>query len=200
VQVSIGKKADAVFAHELTKEWCAVAATQSVLAILGEGDTSDAFQREIAGRIGEWESRRDSLDGGWGPGAIVLALKAYGVTGYEVRAYETRGDALLDAALAIDETHKPVLLLTWRGAHTWVMTGYKADADPNVYPDARLTHAQILDPWYPFISSIWGASHRPGFYHTMAEMEENYLPWQRPEGRYPDRDGKFIAVVPTTPR
>jgi hypothetical protein len=198
--VSIVRNPDAVFAHELTKEWCAVAATQSVLAILGKGDTSDAFQREIAGRIGEWESRRDSLDGGWGPGAIALALKAYGVTDYEVRAYETRGDALLDAALAIDETHKPVLLLTWRGAHTWVMTGYKADADPNVYVDARLTHAQILDPWYPFVSSIWGASHRPGFYQTMAEMEENYLPWDRPEGRYADRDGKFIAVVPTTPR
>ncbi len=30
-------------------------------------------------------------------------------------------------------------------------------------------------------------------------MERNYLPWKRPEGRYPDRDGLFIAVVPTKP-
>jgi hypothetical protein len=196
--VSIVKNPDAVFVHELTDKWCAVAATQTVLAILGKGDTSDALQQEIAGRIGEWESRKDSRDGGWGPAAIVLALKAYGVTGYEVRAYNTRGDALLDAAFAIDATHKPVLLLTWRGAHTWVMTGYKADADPEVFADAKLTHAQILDPWFPFVSSIWGASHHPGFYQTMAEMRDNYLPWERPEGAYPDRDGMFIAVVPTT--
>ena len=28
-------------------------------------------------------------------------------------------------------------------------------------------------------------------------MERNYLRWDRPEGSYAGRDGKFIAVVPT---
>jgi hypothetical protein len=28
-------------------------------------------------------------------------------------------------------------------------------------------------------------------------MIRNYRPWKRPEGVYPDRDGLFIAVVPT---
>ena len=31
-------------------------------------------------------------------------------------------------------------------------------------------------------------------------MRRNYLPWKRPEGHYPDRDGLFIAVVPTEGR
>ena len=199
--LSIVADPDAVFAHELTKEWCAVAATQIVLAMLGKGDTSTRSRRELAGRIGEWESRRDSRDGGWGPAAIALALKAYGVTGYEVRAYRTREDALLDSALAITDTQKPAVLLAWYGAHTWVMTGYKADGRPApVYDDAQITHAQILDPWYPTVSTIWGASHRPGFYQDMADLAREYLPWARPEGPYPDRDGRFIAVVPTTPR
>ena len=30
-------------------------------------------------------------------------------------------------------------------------------------------------------------------------MIRNYLAWKRPEGQYPDRDGLFIAVVPTIP-
>ena len=30
-------------------------------------------------------------------------------------------------------------------------------------------------------------------------MAVDYLPWERPGGQYPDRDGKFIAVVPTKP-
>jgi hypothetical protein len=30
-------------------------------------------------------------------------------------------------------------------------------------------------------------------------MVRNYLPWKRPEGHYPDRDGKFIVVIPTIP-
>lgn len=189
-----------MFAHQVDKKSCAVAATQMVLAVLGLGNTSDASQREIAGRIDEWESWQDSHDGGWGPAAIAEALAAYGEPGYEIRAYATRNDALLDAAIAISEMNKPVVLLTWRGAHTWVMTGYRATADPLVFGDALVTHAQILDPWYPWVSTIWGASDAPGRYEDMAEMERNYLPWDRPEGAYPDRDGQFIAVVPTTPR
>jgi len=104
-----------------------------------------------------------------------------------------------DAAVAISGLHAPVILLTWRGAHTWVMTGYRADADPAVFPDARVTGAYILDPWYPRVSSIWGPSDPPGAFQDLAEMRRNYLVWDRPEGRYEERDGLFIAVMPTRP-
>lgn len=188
------------FASQLTKDWCAPAGVQISLAIIGLVDNSPAIQREIAGRIREWESLRDSRNGDWGPAAMALALAAYGAPGYEVRAYDRRGDALRDAAAAIARTGSPVLLLAWRGAHTWVMTGYRADADPLVFPDATVSGAYVYDPWYPRVSSIWGASDPPGTFQDAAEMRRNYLPWKRPEGRYPDRDGRFIAVVPTVPR
>ena len=197
VDVNLLRKPEKSFITEIDKDWCAVAGTQIVLAIHGKADLSEKFQRTLAGRIGEWESRRDSKNGGWGPAAMVKALAAYGVSGYEVRAYETRADALRDAAKAISRVHAPVLLLAWRGAHTWVMTGYRADADPLVFRDAKVSGAYVLDPWYPRVSSIWGPSDPPGTYQNAAEMRRNYLPWKRPEGRYPDRDGLFIAVVPT---
>ena len=92
---------EAVFAHELKVTWCASAAVQIILADLGLADTSDGFQREIQGRVREWESGEDSLNGDWGPSAMALALDAYGAKGYEVRAYETRQGALRDAAKAI---------------------------------------------------------------------------------------------------
>jgi hypothetical protein len=125
-------------------------------------------------------------------------LAAYGATGYELRAYERRSDALFDAAKALSATGKPVILIAWRGAHTWVMTGYRADADPLVFEDADVTGTYIYDPWYPRVSSIWGPSDKPGVFQNTAEMRRNYLPWRRPEGRYPDRDGLFLAIVPTT--
>ena len=183
--------------EEFDHEWCAVAGTQMVLEMHGKAPLTLAFQKQLASRIGEWESRRDSRNGGWGPSAMVAALDAYGVPGYEVRAYQTRGDALFDAAKAIEKTHAPVLLLAWRGAHTWVMTGFRADADPLVFDDAKIKGTYINDPWYPIVSSIWGASDPPGTYQDQSEMRRNYLPWKRPEGHYPDRDGLFIAVVPT---
>jgi hypothetical protein len=187
----------AVFASQVTEKMCAVAGTQMVLAILGLGDTSATFQNELAGRIGEWEAWDDSHNGGWGPAAIAQALAAYGAKGYEVRAYDSRADALRDAAIALTETGKPVVLLPWWGAHTWVMTGYRADADPTVFRNARLSGLYILDPWYPRVSSIWGPSDPPGNLEDMAEMKRNFIGWSRPEGAYPDRDGRYVVVIPT---
>jgi hypothetical protein len=199
MDVSIIDDPKAVFAHEIRKDWCAPAGVQMTLAALGLADTSEGFQRTLAGRVHEWESKRDSRNGEWGPSAMAEALAAYGAPGYEVRAYDSRADALFDAAVALESTHSPVILLAWRGAHTWVMNGYRADADPALFPDAKISGAYILDPWYPWNSSIWGQSDPPGTFQDQAEMKRNFLEWKRPEGTYPDRDGKFIVVMPTLP-
>jgi len=80
------------------------------------------------------------------------------------------------------------------------MTGFRADADPRVFNDVKVSGAYIDDPWYPWVSSIWGPSDPPGTFQDKAEMTRNFLPWKRPEGRYPDRDGNFIVLIPTIPR
>jgi hypothetical protein len=197
VDVDIVDDHEAVFAHEIEDTWCASAGVQMTLAVLGLGDTSHAFQRKLQGRVREWESKTDSRNGDWGPSAMAVALDAYGAKGYEVRAYKTRQAALRDGAKAIQATGSPVILLAWRGAHTWVMTGFRADADPTIFANAKINGTYILDPWYPDVSSIWGPSDPPGTYQNNPEMIRNFLPWKRPEGKYPARDGLYITVVPT---
>jgi hypothetical protein len=213
VTVKLVEDHPAVFATQNTTEDCAPAGTQMVLAILGLADTSAAFQEELKSRISEWESYDDSHDGGWGPGAVGLALAAYGAPGYEVHIYDSHLDALRGAATALSETNSPVVFFPWWGAHTWVMTGYQADADPLLFPDANVSGLYILDPWYPRWSSIWGQSDGPGNFETLAEMERNWPAgvgppgreevgpgWTRPEGFYPERDGRYVILVPTIPR
>jgi hypothetical protein len=213
VDVTLVDNHDAVFTSQLTTEDCAVAGTQFVLTILGLGQNTQAFQQEIKNRIGEWESLNDSLNGGWGPDAVRKALAAYGEPGYREFAYDSYTDALRDSAIAISEMNKPVVMFPWWGAHTWVMTGYRADADPTVFDDAAISGAYILDPWYPRVSSIWGASDPPGNFEDLAELERNWPVyqgppghvsigpgWSRPEGAYPSRDGRFVVLMPTTPR
>ena len=212
VDVRVVEDHAAVFTSQLTDKDCAVAATQMVLTVLGLGDTSEQFQQGIKDRIGEWESLEDSLNGGWGPAAVSLALADHGATGYEIRAYASYTDALRDSAIAIAEMEKPVVMFPWWGAHTWVMTGFRADADPTLFADATISGAYILDPWYPRVSSIWGPSDGPGNFEDLAELERNWPAfqgppgyegigpgWSRPEGAYPDRDGRFVVLVPTTP-
>ncbi len=199
VDFDIVTRPKTVFASQHHKDWCAPAGVQTVLAILGKSDTKPQTQISIAGRIRQWEAYSDSHNGDWGPAAMALALDTYGVPGYEVRAFETMTYALRDAAVAIQDTNSPAILLAWRGAHTWVMSGYRADADPAVFRNTTIEGAYILDPWYPRISSIWGASNPPGTFTTFDELRENFLPWRRPEGTYADRDGLWITVVPTQP-
>jgi hypothetical protein len=200
VDVKLAEDPDSVFASQLTKDWCAPAGMQMVLAIHGLADTSETFQRRLAGRVKEWESRQDSQNGSWGPNAMVEALGAYGAEGYQLQGYKTRVEALRGAARALSETGSPVILIAWRGAHTWVMNGYRADADPLVFEDAIVTGTYVLDPWFPRVSTIWGRSDGPGVFQDSKEMVRNFLPWKRPEGRYPDRDGKFLILAPTIPR
>jgi hypothetical protein len=213
VDVAIVDDHEAVFTSQLTDKDCAVAATQMVLTILGLGEPTQEFQQQIKDRLPEWESRHDSLNGGWGPAAVQQALTAYGEAGYREYAYESYADALRDSARAIAEFDKPVVMFPWWGAHSWVMTGYRADADPTLFDDAVISGAYILDPWYPRVSSIWGPSDEPGNFENLAELERNWPAyqgppgyeqigpgWTRPEGPYPDRDGRFVVLLPTTPR
>ena len=198
VTVRVVKKPKQAFHTQITKEWCAPAGVQATLAALGIVDNTEQAQRRLVNQGRDWESRRDSLNGGWGPGSIVKALKAYGAK-YEIRAFKTRQDALLDAARAMSDTGAPVILIAWRGAHTWVMTGYKATGDPLLFNNVKITGTYIIDPWYPRVSTIWGPSDPPGTFQDEAEMRRNFLPWKRPEGRYPDRDGRWLIVAPTEP-
>jgi hypothetical protein len=200
VDIDIVAKHGPEFAHELRDDWCSPAGVTTTLAILGLGAPTEARQREIASRIGEWESYRDSHNGEWGPAAMALALDAYGAKGYKIVAYGSRPLALRGAAKAIATTNSPAILLAWRGAHTWVMTGFRADADPRVFANAKVSGAYIDDPWYPWTSSIWGKSDAPGAFQNGDEMERNFLAWKRPEGHYADRDGKFIVLIPTIKR
>jgi hypothetical protein len=201
VKVNIESRPAAVFTTERRDTWCAAAAVQIALNVNGPDrriDTSRARQAEIRALQVALTTRRDSRNGGAGPQGMVASLERLGRVDYELRVYPSRAAALKGAAIAISETDHAAILLAWRGAHAWVMTGYRATADPTVFGNARITGAYILDPWYPRVSSIWGRSDRPGVYQDAAEMRRNFLPWRRPEGRYPGRDGRYLVIVPTS--
>jgi hypothetical protein len=186
------------FVSQMNRDYCMAGAVQNMVNIIGpESDLTTAKQKEIGGLIVSLTTKDDSHNGGFGPGGWALTMPQLGAGQYKLVIDSTFDQAMHDAALALARTARPVGLLTWWGAHSWVMTGFRADADPLLFPDTFvLKGAFIVDPFYPRISSIWGQTLGPDTFRDMAAMAHNYIGWKRPEGRYPGRDGKWLLVIP----
>jgi hypothetical protein len=184
------------FVSELTKTQCVPAAMQTIINILSPGaDRSAATQTRLltlARKLSVTHPDAGAEPEGWAKGLTQLG---YGP--YTVDVEPTLVAAIHVAARAERLTGRPVGLLVWRGAHSWVMSGFKATADPAFTTNFRVTDVDIEDVWYPRISSIWGASRPPDALVPVGLLHEDYLPWHRPTGPYPGKDGRFVLVLPT---
>jgi hypothetical protein len=184
------------FVSQATDSWCVPAAIQTMVNVVADGAP------EIAGEQGRLNAlaRRLSTPKLVGEGAEaegwVGALEQLGYGPYVVRVEATRDAAIRTAARALRLTQRPVGLMVWRGAHSWVMSGFHATADPALTDDYSVTHLRIQDPWYPRVSSIWGPSRPPDALVPVERMGEDFLPFRRPTVRYPDKDGRFVLVLP----
>ena len=185
------------FATQMTKNYCVPGAMQTMMNVMDRGATraSRAVQDRlyrIARRLSTDRLRGEGAEPeGWARG-----LERLGYGKFEVLAEKTRAAAIREAAIALRRTSRPVGLLVWRGAHAWVMVGFRATADPALTSDFTVTHVRIVDVWYPRVSSIWGASVKPSTLIPVAKLKEDYLRWRRPLMRYPDKDGRFVLVAP----
>jgi hypothetical protein len=191
------------FVHQVTKDWCVAGSTQTMLNIIrpGRPDRTARTQERLYLRGRRLSPDKRKL----GPIGVDLIgwaelLNRAGVGPYVVAGARTRREAIQRAARAIRLTGRPVGLVTWRGAHSWVMSGFRANADPAYSRRFRVTDVHIQDVWYPFVSTIWGASRPPGSLVPVAALAEDYLPYRRPRARWPNRDGKFMLILPELPR
>jgi len=200
------------FVHQQTKYWCVAASVQTMINIMepGRPDRSRAFQRRL-----HFQARRlDQEDDGywrrlhgeerWRKGHHGLGLTdwaelldARGFGPYRIARADTRREAISKAARAIRLTGKPAGLVVWRGAHAWVMSGFKANADPAYTDDFQVQKVFIQDPWYPSVSTIWGSSRPPDAAVPVSALAEDFLPYDRPGRRHPWRDGRFVLILPT---
>lgn len=184
------------YVGELKDTWCVAAAMQTSMNIMDTGaDTSETGQARIFALA---RSIAPSPDGAAEPEAWAKGLAELGYGKYAVTQRATIGDAIHLAAHQIRITNRPAGLMVWRGAHSWVMSGFTATADPALTDAFVVTAVRIEDVWYPRLSTIWGYSRPPDTLVPVGLLPEDYLPWKRPSGPYPDKDGKFVVVIPTT--
>lgn len=186
------------FVSQATSHWCVAAAMQTMVNIMapGRADRSERSQRRLY-LLGRRHSNRQKLHAiGIEPEGWAEGLNARGYGPYVVYAAPGRAAAVRVAARALRLTGRPVGLVTWRGAHSWVMHGFEATADPAWDRDFQVTHVRVHDVWWPRISSIWGPSRGPDARLATRALAPDFLPFRRPGRRYPNRDGRFLLILP----
>jgi hypothetical protein len=184
------------FVSEQTKYYCVPAAMQTMINIMSPGADRTRATQDRLYRLARKLSPKTLVGKGAEPEGWARGLEQLGFGAYTVDVQPTRSAAIKAAAKALRLSGRPVGLLVWRGAHSWVMSGFQATADPAVTNDYTVTHVDIEDVWYPFVSSIWGKSRPPNAQVPVKALREDYLPWRRPTHRYPDKDGQFVLIVP----
>lgn len=184
------------FVSQARSDWCVPASILSMINMIDPARVRKPQTQRTLDRMARRFSSPRLRGAGSEPEGWARTLDRLGYGPYEVRAERTRAAAIRIAARAIRLTGRPVGLLVWRGAHAWVVSGFRATADPALTDDFTVTHLMVLDPWYPRRSSVWGPSLRPDALVRVQATAADYLAWHRPTIRYREKDGRFVLVVP----
>ena len=189
--VNLATRAD--FVRQYTFEWCVGASIQMARSIItGSRTESRASQRRL------WELARDltvgSPYGGANPAGWAAALNELDLGRYRLVSLPTFKAAVDRAALALATTRRPVGLVMWAGRHAWVMTGFKATADPRKHDDARVTRLRVMDPLYPH-GSRWGSSPAPNTLVTLKTLARQFVKRDRPDYDF-GVDPGWLLVLP----
>ena len=185
------------FVSQARVDWCVPASILTMMRMIDVPARDRAMPTQAQlDRLARRLSTSRLRGAGSEPEGWAGSLNRLGYGPYEVRAEPTRKAAIAAAARSLRQTGRPVGLLMWRGAHAWVMSGFRATADPAYTEDFTVTHVYVQDPWYPRVSSIWGRSRPPDATVRVRLVAEDYLAWRRPAVRYPEKDGQFVLVVP----
>jgi hypothetical protein len=161
----------------------------------GRPDRTKSTQKalyDLARDISPWvETRPGASVLGWAGG---LGEEGYG--SFQEMSAESRAEALRMAARQMRLTGKPVGLLVWRGAHAWVISGFRATADPAYTDEFRVSAVWIEDPWAGRVSPRWGKGLKPHTLVSARTLAADFVKWSsqyRPEY---GPDGAYVIVAP----
>ena len=191
--LDLGFRSDFVAQKNIVQ--CVGASMQMMLNMMRPGaDHTAATQLKLQKMARQWSPQRS--DGTERKGASVVgwsaSLNLLGAGPYKVVGMATIEEVLQIAAQAMRKTGKPVGLLVWRGRHAWVMSGFKATADP-LNAGSRVTAAIVEDPLYPHNSGIWGRSPAPGAALSVKELGRQFVPRRLTSSQF---GGMYVLVLP----
>ena len=168
------------FSTQRTFVWCIPASIQMMRnLILGQSDHSSTTQS----RYYTYARDHDRFENWRFPGSDAqgwaATLRAYTpASHYGVHAYYSYRDAIRHAAQQLRRTGKPVGLMVSRGGHAWVMSGFRATADPATSSSFEVTDIYIMGPLYPIQQSSSGYDRPPNTRFSYGYLRNFFVPFR----------------------
>ena len=175
--------------------WCTAAGVQIVKNIVHrERDHSTADQRAYFA----WMRRHNRYDlplsAGVDPQGWTAGLRHFVDGRYRLVASKTFDGALRSAVERMRRTNLPVALTVSHGNHGWILTGFRATADPAKTKDFTVTSVRVVGPLYP-IQTRGGYDMPPNTRLTTAQLRRFFTPW-----KYDPKpmiwDGRYVSIQP----
>jgi hypothetical protein len=184
------------FSTQLTWTWCVGASVQIMLnEIKGRHDHSRHSQWTYMRYARQHDRHYRRPIRGSDPQGWAAALNRFnGGSGYRVHADGNFQRAVHDAARRIRLTGHPVGLLVKTGVHAWVMSGFKATADPALTNNFIVTAVYVEGPLFP-MQQAYGYDMAPDTRLSLARFRLFFR-------RYDDRragtawDNRFVTIQP----
>ena len=175
--------------------WCTAAGVQIVRNIVDrKTDHTAAGQR----RYFDWMRTRNRYDlplsagvdaAGWTAG-----MRHFVDDRYRLVSSRSFDSALRSAVTRLRLTNLPVALTVSHGNHGWILTGFRATADPAKTSSFTVTSVRVTGPLYG-LQSKNGYDMAPNTKLTTAQLKRFFTPW-----KYAPRamvwDGRYVSIQP----
>lgn len=184
-----------VFTTQKSWLWCTAAGVQIIRNIVDQkGDHTASGQR----RYFSWMRDRNHYDlplsAGVDPAGWAAGLRHFVDARYRLVSSRTFDGALRSAVTRLRLTGLPVALTVSHGNHGWILTGFRATADPATTSTFTVTSVRVTGPLYG-LQSKNGYDMAPNTKLTTDEFKRFFTPWKyKPMPMI--WDGRYVSIQP----
>jgi hypothetical protein len=178
---------------QATWTWCTAASVQIVRNILlGQFDHSAASQGRFFAYMRTANRYQQPAHRAVDPQGFLAGLRHFVDPSYTLVASPTFDAAVRSAVTRLRLTGEPVALIVAAGRHAWVLTGFRATADPARTSDLQVESVRVVGPLYGR-QSLNGYDTPPDTNLSYAALRRFLLPYTFPLGVTP-WTGRYLTL------
>ena len=184
-----------VFTTQKTWLWCTAADVQIIRNIVRRtSDHTTKNQRRYFAWMRQHNRYRLPLSAGVDAQGWAAGLRHFVDDRYRLVVSKTFESALRLAVTRLRETNLPVGITVSHGNHAWILTGFRATADPARTTDFTITSVRVVGPLYGKQSRN-GYDMKPDTRLTVAQFRRFFTPW-RYAPKHMVWDGRYVSIQP----